>query len=281
MEQEYNSCLLTQLHNELYDILSKIINICDKYGISYFAIGGTLIGALYDSSILPWDDDLDIGMTRENYNRFLQVAPKELGKGYFLSYRESDPHTPFFYAKVKKNNTLFVEDKFKKIDMHQGIFVDVFPFDKVPDPWFMRKLQFKVVNFLKTCLMGKEVWMWKSFKQCELDFPLERSVTSTFLCWLIVSVFTKKQIYHIMLFLMSLYNKRETTHIGLVVTMVDYFRNSNLVNLQSLPFGPLSIKVASNLEEYMKYNSLRRYTSDDLKSRQNHQPLILKFSDEI
>ena len=111
--KEYNQEELTLLHAELYDILSEVIRVCNKYNISYFAIGGTAIGALYDQAILPWDDDIDIGMTRDNYNRFIEIAPKELGSNYFLSYQNTDPHTPYYFAKVKKNNTLFVEELFK------------------------------------------------------------------------------------------------------------------------------------------------------------------------
>ena len=109
MNKKYTAEELDLLHAELYDILGETIRVCQKHDIPYFVIGGTAIGALYDQGILPWDDDIDIGMTRENYNKFLKVAPGELGPSYFLSWIETDPHTPYYFAKVKKNNTLFVE----------------------------------------------------------------------------------------------------------------------------------------------------------------------------
>ena len=109
MNKKYTAEELDLLHAELYDILGETIRVCQKHDIPYFVIGGTAIGALYDQAILPWDDDIDIGMTRENYNKFLKVAPGELGPSYFLSWIETDPHTPYYFAKVKKNDTLFVE----------------------------------------------------------------------------------------------------------------------------------------------------------------------------
>lgn len=130
MNKKYTAEELDLLHAELYDILGETIRVCQKHNIPYFVIGGTAIGALYDQAILPWDDDIDIGMTRENYNKFLKVAPGELGPSYFLSWIETDPHTPYYFAKVKKNDTLFVEEMFKNVPMHPGIFVDIFPFDK-------------------------------------------------------------------------------------------------------------------------------------------------------
>ena len=110
MDKKYTAKELDLLHAELYDILGETIRICRKHDIPYFVIGGTAIGALYDRAILPWDDDIDIGMARKDYNRFLEVAPRELGDSYFLSWIETDPHSPYYYAKVKKNNTLFVEE---------------------------------------------------------------------------------------------------------------------------------------------------------------------------
>ena len=142
MDKKYTAKELDLLHAELYDILGETIRICRKHDIPYFVIGGTAIGALYDRAILPWDDDIDIGMARKDYNRFLEVAPRELGDSYFLSWIETDPHSPYYYAKVKKNNTLFVEEMFKNVPMHPGIFVDIFPFDRIPDNKLLRKLQY-------------------------------------------------------------------------------------------------------------------------------------------
>lgn len=155
MPKQYTSQELEKLHEVLYEILAEVVRICTKHDIPYFVIGGTAIGALYDKAILPWDDDIDIGMKRDDYERFLRVAPEELGDAYFLSWLGTDPHTPYHFAKVKKNNTLFVEDNFKTVPMHQGIFVDIFPFDRIPDNRCLRRIQFEAVNFLKCCLIGK------------------------------------------------------------------------------------------------------------------------------
>ena len=147
MVKQYTPEELTQLHQVLYEILEEIVRICDKHNIPYFVIGGTAIGALYDKAILPWDDDIDIGMKREDYNKFLQIASQELREPYFLSWIHTDPHSPYYFAKVKKNNTLFVEEMFKDVPMHQGIFVDIFPFDRIPNNKLLRKIQYEAVNF--------------------------------------------------------------------------------------------------------------------------------------
>ena len=210
MDKKYTAKELDLLHAELYDILGETIRICRKHDIPYFVIGGTAIGALYDRAILPWDDDIDIGMARKDYNRFLEVAPRELGDSYFLSWIETDPHSPYYYAKVKKNNTLFVEEIFKNVPMHPGIFVDIFPFDRIPDNKLLRKLQYDAAGFLKCCLMGKEIWMWKHFGKCEIEHPTNRGAFSCFLNKAVDVLFSKKAIYRMLVAVQSCFNSWNT-----------------------------------------------------------------------
>ena len=105
MPKHYSSQELEKLHEVLYEILAEVVRVCTKHDIPYFVIGGTAIGALYDKAILPWDDDIDIGMKRDDYERFLQIAPRELGQDYFLSWLGTDPRTPYHFTKVKKTTS--------------------------------------------------------------------------------------------------------------------------------------------------------------------------------
>lgn len=273
--KRYTTTELAQLRVVLYEILGEIIRVCDKHEIDYFAIGGTAIGALYDHDILPWDDDVDLGMTRENYNKFLQVAPSELKPDFFLSWLETDSHTPFYYAKVKKEGTAFVEEKYKHIKMHQGIFVDIFPFDNIPDSPFFRKLQFKLSNFLKTCFMAKEVWMWKHFGECDLSQPLPRSLISTFACRC-MTVFSKHQLYRMLELVQTWFNNTTCRSQGLTITEVDYFTHDNIKRPILRKFGPLMIKTPNDIEAFMQENSLKRFTEEEGWQR-NHYPFKLEF----
>lgn len=271
------------LHNELYDILGEIIRICRKYDINYFIIGGTAIGAYYDKGILPWDDDLDIGMTRENYNRFLKLAVKELSKDYFLSWYETDIHTPFYYAKLKKNNTLFVEEKYKNIKMHHGIFVDIFPFDRIPNNRIIRNIHYKFANFLKCCFMGKEIWMWKYFGKCQILVPLERSVFSCFLNRMINVFFSKRDILKLNTCVQSMFNNCKTKYYNNVITKTDHISEYELENLVLVKFGPHEVWAPCDLLAFLKYNfpNLHRYTEEEVETLQcNHVPYILSFKIE-
>lgn len=115
------------------DILKKIDRICKKHGITYFLDGGTALGAVRHGGFIPWDDDIDLGMLRDDYDRFIEIAQAELGNDYFLQTRKTDPKCPFSFAKVRKEGTTFVEWNKRNVKMHHGIFVDIFPYDVLPE----------------------------------------------------------------------------------------------------------------------------------------------------
>lgn len=274
---KYSEGELRQLHVVLYEILEEINRVCEKYNIPYFLIGGSAIGLYYDKGILPWDDDLDIGMTRDNYNKFIEIAPKELKTDYFLSCIDTDEHTPFFYAKVKKNGTLFVEERYKDVPMHQGIFVDVFPYDKIPDNKILREVHYVVSNFLKCCLMGKEVWMWRGFVQCQIAQPLPRSRISSFLNYIMNKCLNKKSIYRLNVFAQTFFNKYKTGYYNLVVAKINYVEANDICNVIPVKFGPMKTYVLKEWEKNLHYNypQLHRHEKDE---QVNHAPLVLSFN---
>src|SRR5574344_472221 len=108
MKYQYTHEDLDRLHKTLFEILGEIIRVCDALNIEYFVQGGSAMGIYFENDIMAWDDDIDIGMTRSNYNRFLREAPALLAPEYFLAWFGSDPHSPFYFAKLRKNCTLFL-----------------------------------------------------------------------------------------------------------------------------------------------------------------------------
>lgn len=279
MNGKYTPEELELLHAELYDILGETIRVCKKHDIPYFVIGGTAIGALYDRGILPWDDDIDIGMKREDYNRFLKVAPQELSPSYFLSWVGTE-RTPYYFAKVKKNNTLFIEGMFKQVPVHPGIFIDIFPFDRIPDNKILRKLQYEAVNFLKCCLMGKEAWLWKHCGKCETDNPSNRGFVPCLLNRIIDLMLPKKMIYRLMTGTQSLFNSWNTKYYNNVITKTDHVLAESLRNLQPVCFGPLTVTAPYGLEEFLRYNypTLHRYSPEEQEKANTHYPVALSFS---
>ncbi len=110
------------------ELLEQVDAICTKHGISYFLDSGTALGAVRHGGFIPWDDDVDIGMLREDYERFLQIAQKELDQKYCLQTRENEPNFGKYSAKIRKRGTVFPEKGSEDLK-ERGIFVDVYPFD--------------------------------------------------------------------------------------------------------------------------------------------------------
>lgn len=277
MKHNYDKEELSCLHECLYTILGEIVRVCEKNDIQYFIIGGSAIGAFFEHSILPWDDDIDIGMTRENYNRFLSIAPTELKSGFFLQWPESEQHTPFYFAKVRMDNTSFVEGIFSKLDIHHGIYVDIFPFDKAPDNTLLQKGQRTLANFIKGCFMGKDIWQWKYFGKCDVSQPRPRSAFACLITRVMCLLFSKRTLYRMLCRIQTLYNKRNTKYYNLIPMPRDHIRVECIRNARLVPFGPLIVTAPDDLETYLRhhYPNLRRHIPEEEKV--NHRPETLSF----
>lgn len=131
--------------------MDEIHRVCTKNNIKYYLIGGTLLGAVRHKGFIPWDDDLDIVMPREDLNRFLELAPKELGDKYELEWHTTRPYYQYF-PKVSLKRTLFFQSNIKE-QYQSGIFVDVFPIDLSPEydmSFISRKKKIRRISRLRT-----------------------------------------------------------------------------------------------------------------------------------
>ena len=121
--------LLDQIHSAEMEILREIDRICRAHGLTYFLSCGTLLGAVRHKGFIPWDEDMDVMMPREDYERFLQIAPRELGKKFMLDDYLQNPKYFNPFAKVRNCNTLFAIRALKNYTGPQGLWIDIFPMD--------------------------------------------------------------------------------------------------------------------------------------------------------
>ena len=133
-------------------ILLEFKRICKKHNIQYFLMGGTLLGAVRHHGFIPWDDDIDVGMIRSEYTKFLAICNDELSSDYFLQTFESDKNYANSFAKLCLNGTKYPQHKTKNILSHKGIWIDIFPFDCAPWSIFARKIHiFKLRSLNRIC----------------------------------------------------------------------------------------------------------------------------------
>lgn len=125
---------LRQAQLKMHAMLKVVDAICAKHNLQYWLEGGTLLGAIRHQGFIPWDDDLDISMPRDSYHAFLQLAPKELPEEMGLQTAKTDPGYFNLSApmKIRDQNSLFIELHEKGDEPYQqGIFIDVFVYDKL------------------------------------------------------------------------------------------------------------------------------------------------------
>lgn len=150
---------LEKLHLVQVEILDEIVRICDKHNLTYFLVYGTLLGAVRHGYFIPWDDDLDIGMPRKDYDKFIEIAKTELNDKYYLQDISTDDKYWQNFLKIRKNNTLFDETMLENIETHKGIFVDIFPFDNLKSDGFFFNIKWSILkNLFNFCLYYRGIY---------------------------------------------------------------------------------------------------------------------------
>lgn len=131
-EEIRNDFLVTKERKELWaislDLLFEFDRICKKYGFKYFFCGGSVLGAVRHKGFIPWDDDIDLFLLRDDYEKFIKLS-HEFDAPYFLQTPDTDPGYFYSMAKIRNSNTTMLVDIFKYNKFNQGIWISIFPLD--------------------------------------------------------------------------------------------------------------------------------------------------------
>ena len=147
--------LYKNMHRYHLEMMIEVKRICELYKIDYYLIGGTLLGAVRHGGFIPWDDDADMAIKREDYDLFINACRKEIDSKFRIDVCQNDKNNFACFIKIKYKNILFLEESNEKLDVNHELFIDVFPLDNIPDDINERKKHGRIIKKLKFILYGK------------------------------------------------------------------------------------------------------------------------------
>ena len=218
-----------------------------------------------------------IGMPRKHYEAFLRYAAEELPEGYFLQTFFTEKNSPFYFAKVRKDNTKFVEYYIKDLDIHHGLFVDIFPFDNVPDNDMLKKLHYRL------CRIANHLYLSKALTTvCSSRFERKdnyKGFIRKLLHFMLLPV-PKSLLFRILDGCVRMFNNKSCSEISHIVRRRLRVKLDDLYPLVYLPFGETQIPVPNNYDAYLtaQYGDYKSPPVDS--KRYEHMPYCIEFDSQ-
>ena len=277
----YDPEVLDKLHRLQVEMLKDLDEICSANNITYTAVFGTALGAERHHGFIPWDDDIDVCMLREDYERFLRVMATNPNDKYKMLTPALDKNYACCVPKFQRKGTKFVSTLSKNLKCDQCIFIDIFPFDKVaPNEKQMKK------QHLITLFYDRLIYLCGSAHPIIPYKGIKYGVVSI-ICW-IVHYFMK--IFCISpRFIYKLYTKEcmkysnaeslEFTYFGDGMSLMARVHKEDLFPVKYVKFENVTIPVPHNNKNILtkSYGDYMQLPPEE--DRVNHAPLIIDFGD--
>lgn len=280
--KEYDDETLQKLKNMELELLKDFQDLCERHGLNYFAGGGTAIGAVRHQGFIPWDDDIDVNLYRDDYELFLKYAKEEYSDKYEIMNAETSDIYPLMSTRWMKKGTKFKEECFKDLNLNLGVFLDIYCFDNVPDDDKKMKRQGRYVWFLNKLMILKAV------KRPVLYFGGWKAKFVYAVSWM-VHIFMN--LFHISnAFLYKKIKKELTKYNGQRTKRIAYYFDptpfTSVINYddvfppKTLPFEDGEIKVGCHVEKYLKrrFGDYMKLPPED--KRHNHPPYIFDLGEK-
>lgn len=271
MYKVYDKETLDKLHKVEIEILDEFVRICKKNNLSYTLFAGTLLGAVRHKGFIPWDDDVDVGMLRDDYEKFLKIAHEELDSKYYLDCFEYNKKYHLAFAKIRKNGTIFDEETAHHLDNHKGIYIDVFPIDNVYDNVERSHINAILIKMIIQTIYVKN----KIYKLSDC----RHKILSAFFM-----IFSHKTLMKLQKKL-STSNKNNNSELVACFLSVypfkkEVIKRSDVIPTKEIEFENKKYQVINNYDLYLKnvYGDYRKLPPKE--KRVNHMPLKIDFGDD-
>ena len=268
-----NDKQLKQIQETELEILDVVDQFCKTYDICYSLTYGTLIGAVRHQGFIPWDDDIDLMMTRDAYDRFIRLWQKNPPSGFFLQTDVTDPPYGNNFLKIRKNGTTFIQCEMEKtISYHTGLFIDIFPVDRVAPVGWKRIMQ------NAACQINMLLTRDYSSGRRGIYGIVEKMLLALPCSW-------KRKIKTNSYKFKTRWNDNKNNHLplfwnGTVYGMHQYFAGDLFDNMTELPFEGKKYPVYAQYDQFLSGYYGDYMTLPPENMRVTHNPLIVDFEHE-
>jgi len=263
LEKDYKR----KLQLRILDIVKDVDKICRENDIDYYILYGSALGAIRHQGFIPWDDDFDIGMTFDNYVKFLEICEKKLDKNkYYVQTPEKEKNYYLSFSKIRDIRTTLIEEGNENIDIVRSVYIDVFPLVGIPN----NKIKERILKINRAFMLSANMNVINNkFLRCIFD--------------IILKIFGRRKILKYTTKRCFKYNTNDCEYWCSIADGDGYIQNKIKREIYGKPkyvkFEDIMLPVPENTDKYLKniYGDYMKIPSEEQIKFREHTPYYLNF----
>lgn len=249
---------LDKLHGVLIEIVDDVMKFCQENNMICFLSGGTALGAARHKGFIPWDDDVDLNMTRESYNRFVPAFKKKFSDKYWIHTPEDNPYFGLSICRVRKKGTIVKTREDLVDDSEAGAYIDIFIVENVFDNKFLRTIQGVMAMFTKVCLSCRRFYRDRLImkKTLEYDDDLKKVSRNRLIIGFLCSFLSVERWNKINNAIFSMCKNNKSNYVSIPAGKWHFFgemyKREMFCKMSTMQFEGREYPVCVGMDEYMR-----------------------------